>query len=113
MVPGKPSSVLPGSFHGLDSSKNKFSTCCDPDSNRIPQFGRTPDDIYFVHGFSGHGVALAGQAGVMLAEAVIGDQTGFNVLSSLNHMPFPGGPLRIPALALGMAYYKLRDRLKI
>ncbi len=81
--------------------------------NRIPQFGRTPDDIYFVQGFSGHGVALTGQAGVMLAEAVIGDQTGFNVLSSLNHMPFPGGPLRIPALALGMAYYKLRDRLKI
>ena len=81
--------------------------------NRIPQFGRTPDDIYFVQGFSGHGVALTGQAGVMLADAVIGDQTGFDVMSSLNHMPFPGGPLRTPALALGMAYYKLRDRLKI
>ena len=25
----------------------------------------------------------------------------------------PGGPLRTPVLALGMAYYKLRDRLKI
>ena len=81
--------------------------------NRIPQFGRTPDDIYFVQGFSGHGVALTGQAGVMLADAVIGDQTRFDVMSSLSHMPFPGGPLRTPALALGMAYYKLRDRLKI
>ena len=49
----------------------------------------------------------------MLADAVIGDQTGFDVMSSLNHMPFPGGPLRTPALVLGMAYYKLRDRLKI
>jgi len=81
--------------------------------NRIPQFGRTPDDIYYVQGFSGHGVALTGQAGVMLADAVIGDQTGFDVMSTLNHMPFPGGPLRTPALALGMAYYKLRDRLKL
>ena len=81
--------------------------------NRIPQFGRTPDDIYFVQGFSGHGVALTGQAGVMLADAVIGDQTSFDVMTNLTHMPFPGGPLRTPALALGMAYYKLRDRLKI
>lgn len=81
--------------------------------NRIPHFGRTQDDIYFVQGFSGHGVALSGQAGVMLADAIIGDQTRFDIMSSLKHMPFPGGPFRTPALALGMAWYKLRDRLKI
>jgi gamma-glutamylputrescine oxidase len=49
----------------------------------------------------------------MLADAVIGDTTRFDVMQSLNHLPFPGGPLRTPALALGMAYYKLRDRLKL
>lgn len=81
--------------------------------NRIPHFGRTDDDIYFVQGFSGHGVALTGQAGLMLAEAVIGDQTRFDIMRSLEHLPFPGGPLRTPALAIGMAYYKLRDYLKI
>ena len=81
--------------------------------NRIPHFGRTDDDIYFVQGFSGHGVALTGQAGTMLAEAVMGDATSFDVMSSLTHLPFPGGPLRTPALALGMAYHKLRDRLKL
>lgn len=81
--------------------------------NRIPHFGRTDDDIYYVQGFSGHGVALTGQAGTMLAEAVMGDATSFDVMSSLTHLPFPGGPLRTPALALGMAYHKLRDRLKI
>jgi len=81
--------------------------------NRIPHFGRTDDDIYFVQGFSGHGVALSGQAGAMLARAVIGDATEFDVMSKLTHMPFPGGPLRTPALALGMAWYKLRDRLKL
>ena len=81
--------------------------------NRIPHFGRTPDDIYFVQGFSGHGVALTGQAGSILARAVIGDATEFDIMSSLTHMPFPGGPLRTPALALGMAWFKLRDRLKL
>ncbi|MGC6453279.1 MAG: NAD(P)/FAD-dependent oxidoreductase [Candidatus Puniceispirillaceae bacterium] len=81
--------------------------------NRIPHFGRTADDIYFVQGFSGHGVALSGQAGDMLARAVIGDATEFDIMSSLTHMPFPGGPLRTPALALGMAWFKLRDRLKL
>ena len=81
--------------------------------NRIPHFGRTPDNIYFVQGFSGHGVALTGQAGSILARAVIGDATEFDIMSSLTHMPFPGGPLRTPALALGMAWFKLRDRLKL
>jgi len=81
--------------------------------NRIPHFGRTDDGIYFVQGFSGHGVALSGQAGKIMAEAVIGDSTRFDVMSSLRHMPFPGGPLRTPALALGMAWFKLRDRLKL
>ena len=81
--------------------------------NRIPHFGRSDDDIYFVQGFSGHGVALSGQAGKIMAEAVIGDATRFDVMSGLRHMPFPGGPLRTPALALGMAWFKLRDRLKI
>ena len=81
--------------------------------NRVPQFGRTDDDIYFVQGFSGHGVALSGQAGAILANAVIGDASQLDVMCRLKHMPFPGGPLRTPALALGMAWYKLRDRLRL
>lgn len=81
--------------------------------NRVPQFGRTDDDIYFVQGFSGHGVALSGQAGTILANAVIGDASQLDVMCKLRHMPFPGGPLRTPALALGMAWYKLRDRLHL
>jgi len=81
--------------------------------NRIPHFGRTDDDIYFVQGFSGHGVALTGLAGTILADAIMGDAEQFDVMQSLRHMPFPGGILRTPALALGMAWYKLRDRLKL
>ena len=81
--------------------------------NRIPHFGRTDDDIYFVQGFSGHGVALTGLAGTILADAIMGDAEHFDVMQSLRHMPFPGGILRTPALALGMAWFKLRDSLKL
>jgi gamma-glutamylputrescine oxidase len=81
--------------------------------NRIPHFGRTNDDIYFVQGFSGHGVALTGLAGTILADAVMGDAERFDVMQSLRHLPFPGGIFRMPALALGMTWHKLRDRLKL
>ncbi|GIR33363.1 MAG: hypothetical protein CM15mP46_3580 [Alphaproteobacteria bacterium] len=47
--------------------------------NRIPHFGRTDDDIYFVQGFSGHGVALTGLAGTILADAIMGDAERFDV----------------------------------
>ena len=81
--------------------------------NRIPHFGRTNDDVYFVQGFSGHGVALTGQAGHIIADAISGNGAVFDVMTQLRHLPFPGGILRTPALALGMAWYKLRDRLKL
>ena len=81
--------------------------------NRIPHFGRTDDDIYFVQGFSGHGVALTGLAGTILADAIMGDAERFDVMQSLRHTTFPGGILRTPALALGMSWYKLKDRLQL
>ena len=81
--------------------------------SRIPQFGSLSGTCHFVQGFSGHGVALSGMAGKILAHNILGDQTAFETLKKIGHIPFPGGPLRTPVLALGMAYYKLRDRLKI
>lgn len=81
--------------------------------SRIPQFGSLSPHCHFVQGFSGHGVALSGMAGRILAQNLLGDQTAFETLQKIGHIPFPGGPLRTPVLALGMAYYKLRDRLKI
>ena len=81
--------------------------------DRIPHFGKIGSKTWFVQGFSGHGVALTGVAGAIVAEAVDGDARRFDVFAAIKHMPFPGGIFRTPALALGMAYYKMRDRLKI
>ena len=82
--------------------------------NRAPDFGRLADapNVYYLQGFSGHGLALTGLAGALVAEAMGGDATRFDVFARLRHRPFPGGPwLRTPALVLGMAWYRLRDLL--
>jgi gamma-glutamylputrescine oxidase len=94
--------------------------------NRAPDFGRLSQrlaedgtagaerwrDVYYLQGFSGHGLALTGLAGKLVAEAIHGSATRFDVFAQLRHRPFPGGAwLRMPALVLGMAYYRLKDLL--
>ncbi len=87
----------------------------DISMNRAPDFGRLPeygDRVYYLQGFSGHGLALTGLAGKLVAEAIAGDASRFDVFARLKHLPFPGGAaLRTPALVLGMAYARLRDLL--
>ena len=82
--------------------------------NRAPDFGRLPGcpQVYYLQGFSGHGLALTGLAGRVVAEAMAGDATRFDTFARLRHRTFPGGRLlRMPALVLGMAWYRLKDAL--
>jgi gamma-glutamylputrescine oxidase len=84
----------------------------DISMNRAPDFGRLGDNLYYLQGFSGHGVALTGLAGQLVAEAVAGQAGRFDVFARLKHRAFPGGALlRTPSLALGMLWYRLRDVL--
>lgn len=84
----------------------------DISMSRAPDFGRLGRDLYYLQGFSGHGLALTGLAGQVVAEAMAGDAGRFDVFTQLRHRAFPGGRLlRMPALALAMAYYRLRDLL--
>lgn len=91
----------------------------DISMNRAPDFGRLPPvagagtaNVYYLQGFSGHGLALTGLAGRVVAEAMAGDAARFDTFARLKHRPFPGGRLlRTPALVLGMAYYRLKDAL--
>ncbi|AMN46071.1 gamma-glutamylputrescine oxidase [Steroidobacter denitrificans] len=80
--------------------------------NRAPDFGRLAPHIYYLQGFSGHGIALTGLAGRLIAEAIAGQAERFDVFSRLRHRRFPGGRLlRTPALMLAMLWYRLRDLL--
>ncbi len=79
--------------------------------NRLPHIGRE-GNVFFAHGFSGHGALITTLAGELLAEAVTGTMERFDVFAKLPHRPFPGGRLLARPLAtLGLLWYALRDRL--
>jgi len=80
--------------------------------NKAPDFGRLGANIFYLQGFSGHGLALSGMAGKLVAEAIAGQAERFDLFGRIRHHGFPGGALmRTPALVLGMLYYRLRDAL--
>jgi gamma-glutamylputrescine oxidase len=80
--------------------------------SRAPDFNRLAPNVYYLQGFSGHGIALTGIAGQLVAEAIAGQAERFDVFTKLRHRKFPGGPaLRMPALVLAMLWYRLRDLL--
>jgi gamma-glutamylputrescine oxidase len=80
--------------------------------SRAPDFGRLARNVFYLQGFSGHGMSLTGLAGQLVAEAVAGTAERFDVFARLPHRDFPGGRLlRRPSLILAMLYYRLRDML--
>lgn len=82
--------------------------------SRLPAVQRVAPNILSAAGFSGHGVALSGFAGKVMAEAIAGQAGRFDVLSSLPTPSFPGGSAaRAPLLALAMTWFALRDRLGV
>nr|WP_315457752.1 FAD-binding oxidoreductase [uncultured Sphingorhabdus sp.] len=79
--------------------------------NRLPHVGRK-GNVFFAHGFSGHGALITTLAGELMAEAVVGTMERFDIFASLPHSRFPGGGwLKRPLATLGLLYYALRDRL--
>jgi gamma-glutamylputrescine oxidase len=80
--------------------------------SRAPDFGRLAPTIYYLQGFSGHGIALTGIAGKLVADAIAGQAEHFDVFARIQHRNFPGGRLlRMPSLVLAMLWYRMRDLL--
>ena len=80
--------------------------------SRAPDFGRLAPNVFYMQGFSGHGMSLTGLAGRLVAEAVSGTAERFDVFARIPHRDFPGGRLlRRPSLVAAMMYYRLRDAL--
>ncbi len=80
--------------------------------NRLPHLGRISPTTYFAQGYSGHGVALTAIAGRVIAEAIAGQHGRFDIFARVPHRPFPGpGMLKMPALVLGMLWYRIQDWL--
>ena len=81
----------------------------------VPRTGLRPatrPNIYYLQGFSGHGIALTGLAGKLVAEAIAGQAERFDLFTKLRHRDFPGGKaLRTPLLVLAMLWFRLKDLL--
>ena len=91
---------------------NAWGGYLDITMSRAPDFGRLAPNVYYLQGFSGHGVALAGLAGELASDAIAGTAERFDVFARIPHRDFPGGRLlRRPSLMLAMLYYRLRDLL--
>jgi gamma-glutamylputrescine oxidase len=122
------------SYSGLDTSRSAIATRArmlrifpqlagakidyswggwlDITMNRAPHFGKLQPNVWFLQGFCGHGLALTGIAGVLVAEAIAGTVERFDVFARIPHRNFPGGALlRRPLLALAMLWFRLRDML--
>src|SRR5690606_27357850 len=58
--------------------------------SRAPDFGRLGPGVLYLQGFSGHGIAMAGMAGRLAAEAIAGQAERFDLFGRLRHHVFPG-----------------------
>lgn len=81
---------------------------------RLPHLARVAPNILSAAGYSGHGVGSATHAGKLMADAIAGQTDGFDTMTAIPTVPFPGGAaMRSPLLVLAMSWYKMRDRLGV
>lgn len=78
--------------------------------NRFPDIGRCHPNVYYAQGFSGHGLAMSGVAGEIIAQAIKNDHRGLDIFERIPHRPFPGGAtVRVPIAWLALLWLKLKD----
>jgi gamma-glutamylputrescine oxidase len=79
--------------------------------NRVPDIGQASRRIYYAHGFSGHGVALTGIAGRVIANSIHSDEKGvLETFEKIKHRNFPGGRLfKMPLLVIISTLQRMTD----
>lgn len=78
--------------------------------SKAPVFGRLGPRVLFTQGYSGQCVAMAGLAGKLMAETVLGDARNFDLMARWRHLPVPpGAPLQTAIRALALLWYRLQD----
>mgnify|MGYP000858981101 CR=1 FL=1 len=80
--------------------------------SRVPLIGRSASNVYYLQGYSGHGVNVTHIAGEIVADAIAGAPERLELFERMPQTRLPGSPwLANQILALGMAYYRVRDLL--
>lgn len=79
---------------------------------RVPLIGRLEPNIYFLQGYSGHGVNVAHIASEIVVNAMEGRGADLDLFGRMRQIRMPATQwIGNQLLALGMAYYKVKDRL--
>ena len=83
----------------------------DVTASRAPDFGRLGTHIYYLQGFSGHGLNVTAIAARCVAEAIHGNTSRLELFERLPHRAFPESIwLRSSLLSVGTWYFRLRDQ---
>jgi sarcosine oxidase len=111
-------------FAALGHSLGRLFPMIDRDAVEYRWSGRvalTPDELPHLHepapglhvglGYNGRGVAMATMMGRALAERAAGAPDADAAFPLTPMAPIPWHGLRQPLMALGIAYYRLKDRL--
>ena len=80
--------------------------------NRIPTVGRIHGNVWYCQGYSGHGVSPTHVMGEVMADAIGGTMERYDLFAEMKHFRIPGTRwVGNQLIALGMLFYKLRDKL--
>jgi glycine/D-amino acid oxidase-like deaminating enzyme len=80
--------------------------------NRVPAVGRINKNVYYCQGYSGHGVNATHVMGEIMSDAIAGTMEKFDLFADTKHFRIPGSQwMGNQIIALGMLYYRLKDRL--
>ncbi len=80
--------------------------------NRVPSIGRLEPNVYYMQGYCGHGVNATHIAADIVSDAICGTAEKFDLFDSIRHWQLPVGRWAgNQLLALGMIYYRMRDKL--
>jgi len=81
--------------------------------NRIPTVGRINGNVYYCQGYSGHGVNATHLMGEVVSDAIAGTLEKFDLFAGMKHFRIPGTQwIGNQIIALGMLYYRLKDKLQ-
>ena len=89
-----------------------WSTPMEFTFDRLPHIGKLSPQVFYAHGFGGHGLIAANVAGKVLAEAVSGTAEKFDVFAKIQHLTIPGGAcVKRPLFLLMAAWHRVMDIL--
>jgi gamma-glutamylputrescine oxidase len=101
-------------FPGLAGHRVEYAWggLIDVTANRAPDFGRLGKHIYYLQGFSGHGLNVSAIGARVVAEAILGNGERLALFEQIAHRSFPSSRwLRRGLLSMGTWLYRLRDQL--